>query len=587
MMQNMLDLPAKLFLGKGIIGKRFPFLLDLYKKVYSLMAKKGEVKVNISLGMKLLVSARDCGLGMYLRTKGEFEPIQTKLFLDALKPGMTVFDIGANVGYYTILASRKVGKNGKVFAFEPDPQNLKLLYKNLALNNCQNVQVIPRALTSKVGEGFLSQDLANPGESTLANKSGTKPVKVKTTTLDRFIKQNEIKKVDLVKIDIEGAEIDALEGGKEFFSQAKGVKLFIEANQSALAGFGKTAQDLVGQLNRLGFQARVIINEFTGSKSKFSPKGLDDNLAESSFVTIYGEKKSLSNKKEQPLVSVLMTAFNAEKFVKQALESIINQTYPNLEIIVVDDGSTDRTYQIIKDLALTDTRIKAFRLKKNVGPSLASNFGLKKANGLLIARMDADDIAFPDRIERQVEFLLKNPQVVVVGGQCLLIDEENNLIGEKKFPTAHQPIYKSLFSINPIQHPTCMINRALLPKEGVWYHNHLVLAHDLELVFELAQYGQLANLPETVLYYRQYPNSLSLRNPKKTFRATFGVRIQAIKKYGYKPSFRAIMVNLLQLVIVNLLPTGLVYPLFTFWRGIRPLRVVSSLISPSVRLGHS
>lgn len=278
--------------------------------------------------------------------------------------------------------------------------------------------------------------------------------------------------------------------------------------------------------------------------------------------------KNKMNKQDfnQPLVTVLMTAYNAEKFIDKAIASIIYQTYKNLEIIIVDDGSTDNTPKIIEYFKNLDQRIRVIRLKKNKGPSLASNIGLKIAKGEYIARLDADDIALPDRIEKQVKFLLKNPEVAVVGGQCILINEKDRVIGEKKFPLRHNEIYKALFNINPIQHPSCLINRKLLPNEIVYHKNHYVLAHDLELIFELRQFGKLANLDEKVIYYRQYPNSLSLRNPKETFKATFAVRQKALKKYGYQPTLKGYFVHYCQTIVVSILPGQTIYPIFKLIR---------------------
>ncbi len=190
----MMELIAKLFLGKGL-DKKCPILVDLYKKVYSVVAKNSEIEVRIPLSQKLIVSEKDCGLGMMLRTKSVYEPVQTKLFLDVLKPGMTVFDIGANIGYYSVLASKSVGPQGKVYAFEPDPANLKLLEKNLALNNCHNVKLLPYAAGEKNSTATLYLDEANPGESNLGTKSSGKQIKVRQTTLDSFAKERKITQV--------------------------------------------------------------------------------------------------------------------------------------------------------------------------------------------------------------------------------------------------------------------------------------------------------------------------------------------------------------------------------------------------------
>ncbi len=289
MLDKIFTTPAKIFLGKGI-DKNFPFLVDLYKKVYVIVAKNGELKVKIPMDMKLIVSAKDCGLGMFLRTKGEFEPLQTKLFLDSLKPGMVVFDIGANVGYYTLLASKLVGTKGKVYAFEPDPNNLELLKKNVSLNNCSNVTIVKKALGEKEETAILSLDKANPGESSLAKTAGEEKVKVEVITLDKFIKQKKIQRADVIKMDIEGAEIMALTGGQDFLQQTRGITLFIECNVKSLRNFGVEPEDLINKLEGYGFKIVKIINEFEKRTDSYIWPCLLANLEKVSYVSLFAQK---------------------------------------------------------------------------------------------------------------------------------------------------------------------------------------------------------------------------------------------------------------------------------------------------------
>ena len=270
----------------------------------------------------------------------------------------------------------------------------------------------------------------------------------------------------------------------------------------------------------------------------------------------------MKNNNLQPLVSVVMTAYNAAEFVSAAVASIQSQTYPNWELIVVNDGSSDKTGDILKNIARKDKRIKLISYNKNRGASYASNLGLSKTRGLLIARMDADDIALPDRLAKQVEYLLNNPSVIAVGGQCQLIDRKGKVTGEKSFPLTYTQIYRALYQYNPIQHPTIMINTKLLGDKRIQYHSDVVLAHDLELLFFLSQYGKLANLADVVLKYRIHTDSLSLRNPKMTFRDTMEVRKRAVKVFGYKPDMTGRVMDMVQRMIIMILPSVIIYPLF-------------------------
>lgn len=275
----------------------------------------------------------------------------------------------------------------------------------------------------------------------------------------------------------------------------------------------------------------------------------------------------------KPLVSVVMTVYNARKFVRGAVKSILNQSYRNFELIIVDDGSKDGSTEIIRELGDTYPRIKTYFLHLNHGPCYASNEGIKHAKGKYLARMDADDIAFPDRLEKQVNFLERHREVSMLGGQCELIDYAGNPIGKKTFPKDNKSISESLFARNPIQHPACMINLTTMSKRAILNDGKSILAHDLELVFLASRCGKLANLGGYILQYRQYPGSLSLTNPKKTFLATLIVRLESILKYGYRPTLKGILTTLVQAVFVILIPNPWIYPVYAYIRGMKKVKI--------------
>lgn len=181
------------------------------------------------------------------------------------------------------------------------------------------------------------------------------------------------------------------------------------------------------------------------------------------------------------------------------------------------------------------------------------------------------DISEKDRLEKQVRFLLNKPEISMLGGQCTLISKDGRIIGRKEFPTKHENICKSLFSRNPIQHPSCVINLLNLNKNAILNDGKSVLAHDLELIFLASKYGKLANLKDSVLNYRQYSESFSLRNPKKTFAATLRVRLGSVIKYGYIPSLPGIMTVIIQSAVVSVLPNKWIFPLYAYIRGMKKI----------------
>lgn len=270
-----------------------------------------------------------------------------------------------------------------------------------------------------------------------------------------------------------------------------------------------------------------------------------------------------------PLVSVFMPVFNAATYVEKAVLSIQQQTYTQWELVIVDDLSTDGTWEILKKLARKDNKVKIYRNGKHRGVSGAANLGLPMCQGRYIARMDSDDIALPTRLAKQVKFLEKHTDVIAVGTQCQLINADGKTIGSKHFPTEPRQIRDMMFSSIPVQQPSMMIDTSMLPKNFVWYQETLNTAEEVELLFKLFKYGEVANLPEALLQYRIHSNNTSLKNPKKTFYFTAVARLNAVLLYGYKPTFKGVLISLAQLVVVSILPSKFIYPLYSWLRGLK------------------
>ena len=287
---------------------------------------------------------------------------------------------------------------------------------------------------------------------------------------------------------------------------------------------------------------------------------------------------------QSPLISVILPVHNAENYLVEALESLRYQTYPHFEVIAVDDASTDLSYHILRNYAKIDSRFKVYRNKTNLKIANTLNFGLTRAKGRFIARMDADDVAMPTRFQKQLHFLMKHPGVVVVGGQCLTIDKDGQITGKKLFPVNHIAISELMYTANPLQHPSIMINRDLLPSDFAWYNPKLTPAEDLDLYFRLGKFGLFANLKSTILMYRQHGDSETFRNPKFTFHVTQKVRSLAVAKHGYKPKLKSLILASIQSIVLSVVPNSLIFPLYTFIRG---TKIKEKLENVSLRLASS
>lgn len=278
----------------------------------------------------------------------------------------------------------------------------------------------------------------------------------------------------------------------------------------------------------------------------------------------------IGKKNTKPLVSVIMPVFNPGKFLSPAIDSILNQTYRQFELIIVDDSSTDNSWKTVKKYAKADKRIKVFQNPQNMGVSVTSNFAISQAQGDYITRMDSDDISPVYRLERQVKYLQSHPKTIAVGGQCVIINYKGEFIGAKNFPIISSEIHDMLFWAVPIQQGCTMINRTLLPPDFEWYTSTFRSAEEINLIFRLTRYGQIANVKDVFPFYRHLSSSLSHKDPKTTFWLTLNSRLKAIRN-GHQPSFKAVCINLAQIPIITLLPNSLINQLWYYIRGVKQI----------------
>lgn len=208
---------------------------------------------------------------------------------------------------------------------------------------------------------------------------------------------------------------------------------------------------------------------------------------------------------DSPLISVVMPAYNARRYVAEAIESVLGQTFTDFEFLIIDDGSTDETGQILKDWGTRDTRIRVIS-QSNSGVGAALNAGLAQARGKYVARMDSDDVCLPQRFQKQVDYLEQTPDCVLVGSRVLMIDSDGAPLFEmESVQTTHEQIDQLLMEARwSIVHPAVMMRTSAVRQVG-GYNNELVPVEDHDLFLRLAEVGKLANLPEVLLKYRKHP----------------------------------------------------------------------------------
>lgn len=233
-------------------------------------APRTEVLVRLPAGISVNVppgfpAARSYSSGLY-------EPEITRLVQTTAKPGMTLVDAGANVGYYTLIAARLVGVTGRIYAFEPDPLNYSYLVRNVEANGCSGVITVPKALSSTTGRTKFIRD-ARGAEGFVTSAGDVQyTLEVPTVTLDDFFSAEGWPGVDIMKMDIEGSEKSALEGMPELSRRNPQLRLILELNTPAIVRSGNTVHDVTELLRALGFLTAYVIED------GFRPFSIDGGL---------------------------------------------------------------------------------------------------------------------------------------------------------------------------------------------------------------------------------------------------------------------------------------------------------------------
>ncbi|AVT82855.1 glycosyltransferase family 2 protein [Rhodopseudomonas palustris] len=233
---------------------------------------------------------------------------------------------------------------------------------------------------------------------------------------------------------------------------------------------------------------------------------------------------------EQPKVSVIMPVRDGERWVAEAIRSVQNQTFRDFELLVIDDGSADATPAILADAAAADSRIAVLTQHRN-GLVAGLNRGLSAARAPLIARLDADDIALPDRLARQVDYMAAHPDVVLLGGWATIIDENGQPKGREMRPSPND-LRATLMNKSPFIHPTVMLRAEAARRVG-GYHAAFEAGEDYDFWLRLADIGELAILPELLIRYREHSSSVTrTRQLRQIYSARLAKLAAAARRAG-------------------------------------------------------
>lgn len=213
--------------------------------------------------------------------------------------------------------------------------------------------------------------------------------------------------------------------------------------------------------------------------------------------------------RRDPKVTVLLPVHNGEPYLSEAIDSILGQSFCDFELLIIDDGSTDRTSAIVE--SYRDPRIRLLRHPRNLGLVSTLNRGLAEAHGAYVARIDADDVCLPDRLQAQVAFLDRHPEVGVLGTAVQIVDPVGTAGATVRFPVSHAMARWALLFSSPIAHPAAMMRKDVITRLG-GYRAEAVHCEDYDLWWRASDVTQLANLDKILLQLRKHDDNVTVRH---------------------------------------------------------------------------
>ena len=267
-----------------------------------------------------------------------------------------------------------------------------------------------------------------------------------------------------------------------------------------------------------------------------------------------------------PKVSVLMPNYNCEAYLPEAIESILGQSFTDFEFIIIDDGSSDRSWEIIQEYASRDKRIVAVKNEKNLKICKTLNKWIALAKWEYIARMDSDDISLSERFAKQVDFLDNNPQVWIVWGAMEIMDIDGTVFSKREYNVSDTKIRSKIFRYSPFCHASTMIRGKVL-KKSWWYNIFLHDAEDYELYFRIWLFWDFANLDSVVYQMRVNKKSVTYQSTSRMEKLTLYVRKKAVYEFWYTMSLSDKLYWNTQFLSMYIIPSRLKIWLFNLIRN--------------------
>ncbi len=250
-------------------------------------------------------------------------------------------------------------------------------------------------------------------------------------------------------------------------------------------------------------------------------------------------------KNSKPLVSIILPVHNSRKYLEDCLKSLVSQSYRNIEILAMEDQSSDESFKILRKFNKNYKKIRAYRNIKRYGIVMTLNRLLKKAKGNYIAFMDSDDTSHKNRIKKQLGFLLENPNVVAVGTQSYFINRKGIKKSKSSFPLENKDIYSSPLHGLSMQFETVMVNKNLLPKDLLRFDQKANPFIYSDFLIKLLPYGKFANLNKFLHFHRNNPRTYLLDLQKNIF-SFIKLILRSKELHDYERAYRLFFTSLIK-----------------------------------------
>src|SRR3989344_570954 len=241
---------------------------------------------------------------------------------------------------------------------------------------------------------------------------------------------------------------------------------------------------------------------------------------------------------KKPLISILVPVHNSASNLEGCIKSIKKQSHRNLEIIALDDFSSDKSYSILRKLKAKEKRLRIYKNVKRYGIAVTMNRLFTKAKGEFLAFADTNDLFTKNKLKAQLEFLIKNPQIAAVGTQCIFIDEKGRKIGRSKFPLENENINQNPLHGISMQLETVLINKKVLPKDILKFDTDSSPFLYSSIFIKILPYGKLANLNTALYMHRKNPQTY-LNDVKRNIFSLIKLFIKSKAFYNYQSPIRS------------------------------------------------